>query len=244
MPNIYLSPSTQEFNPYIIGGNEEYYMNLLADEMEPWLRSSGITWTRNSPQDTARDAIQESNQGNYDLHLALHSNASPEGKEGQNQGGEIYYDPRSSRGRRAAQIIAGNLRNIYPGTVRTLPTESLGEVNDTRAPAVLVELAYHDNPQDARWITENLPAIAENLVLSLTQYFGIPLVPPQPERPGRVQVRQGGLNLRIRPSTAAPVLTVMPNGAPVTILGQWQNWLVVEYRGQVGYAAAPYIRSL
>ena len=70
------------------------------------------------------------------------------------------------------------------------------------------------------------------------------LVPPQPERPGRVQVRQGGLNLRIRPSTAAPVLTVMPNGAPVTILGQWQNWLVVEYRGQVGYAAAPYIRSL
>ena len=27
MPSIYLSPSTQEFNPYIIGGNEEYYMN-------------------------------------------------------------------------------------------------------------------------------------------------------------------------------------------------------------------------
>ena len=29
MPSIYLSPSTQEFNPYIIGGNEEYYMNLM-----------------------------------------------------------------------------------------------------------------------------------------------------------------------------------------------------------------------
>ena len=28
MPSIYLSPSTQEFNPYIIGGTEEYYMNL------------------------------------------------------------------------------------------------------------------------------------------------------------------------------------------------------------------------
>ena len=25
MPNIYLSPSTQEFNPYAGGGNEEYY---------------------------------------------------------------------------------------------------------------------------------------------------------------------------------------------------------------------------
>ena len=28
MPTIYLSPSTQEFNPYVNGGNEEYYMNL------------------------------------------------------------------------------------------------------------------------------------------------------------------------------------------------------------------------
>ena len=37
MPNIYLSPSTQEFNPYAGGGNEEYYMNLIADAMEPYL---------------------------------------------------------------------------------------------------------------------------------------------------------------------------------------------------------------
>ena len=35
MPSIYLSPSTQEYNPYYGGGNEEYYMNLVADAMEP-----------------------------------------------------------------------------------------------------------------------------------------------------------------------------------------------------------------
>ena len=35
MPMIYLSPSTQEFNPYITGnGSEEYFMNRIADEME------------------------------------------------------------------------------------------------------------------------------------------------------------------------------------------------------------------
>lgn len=32
-PNIYLSPSVQDFNEYIIGGSEEYYMNLIADAM-------------------------------------------------------------------------------------------------------------------------------------------------------------------------------------------------------------------
>ena len=57
MPNIYLSPSLQEWNPYVDGGNEEYYMNLIADAMEPYLKSSGINFTRNSPDMTLRQAI-------------------------------------------------------------------------------------------------------------------------------------------------------------------------------------------
>lgn len=241
MPVIYLSPSTQEFNPYVIGGDEEYYMNLLADELEPWLRSSGIRWTRNSPEMTAADAIQQSNQGSYDLHLALHSNASPAGQAGRNRGSVVFYDPRSARGKRAAEIIAQNLRDIYPGTVQALPTTELGEVNSTTAPAVFLELAYHDNPEDAMWIAANLPAVAEDLALSLTQYFGIPLAAPQPEQAGRVSVQSGGLNLRSRPSTSAGVLMVLPDRAPLTILGRWEDWLVVEYRGTIGYVAAQYV---
>ena len=34
MPKVYISPSLQEYNPYVDGGNEEYYMNLVADAME------------------------------------------------------------------------------------------------------------------------------------------------------------------------------------------------------------------
>ena len=37
MPRIYLSPSTQDWNPYVDGsGSEEYWMNLLADTLEPY----------------------------------------------------------------------------------------------------------------------------------------------------------------------------------------------------------------
>ena len=43
MPNVFLSPSTQEWNPYVNGGSEEFYMNQIADRMEPYLRSSGIS---------------------------------------------------------------------------------------------------------------------------------------------------------------------------------------------------------
>ena len=50
MPKIYLSPSAQEFNHYVDGGNEEYYMNLIADAMEPYLTAGGIDFSRNQPE--------------------------------------------------------------------------------------------------------------------------------------------------------------------------------------------------
>ena len=87
MPSIFLSPSVQEYNPYVNSlGSEEYYMNLIADAMEPYLEASGITYERNDPHDTLLQAIALSNAGNYDFHLALHSNASPESLSGQLQG--------------------------------------------------------------------------------------------------------------------------------------------------------------
>ena len=72
MPDVYLSPSTQGYNPYIIGESEKYYMNLLADAMEPYLSSSGISYGRNDPNGNAAAAVARGNRGNYRLYLALH----------------------------------------------------------------------------------------------------------------------------------------------------------------------------
>lgn len=179
MPSIYLSPSTQEFNPYIIGGSEEYYMNLIADAMEPYLYASGINFTRNTPEMTAASSIAASNAGDYDLHVALHSNATGSG-DGTRRGSEVYYYPTSVNGKRFAEIAANNLKLIYPlpDLVRTIPTTSLGEVRRTKAPSVLIEFAYHDNYDDAVWIRDNIEAIAANVVVSITDYFGIPFVVP------------------------------------------------------------------
>jgi len=181
MPSLFLSPSVQEYNPYVNGlGSEEYYMNLVADAMEPYLYASDITFTRNNPDDTLAQAIALSNSGNYDFHLALHSNASPVSISGQLRGPDVYYYTTSSAGQRAAKIFAENLKVIYPdpNLVNTVGSTTLAELRLTKAPANLIELAYHDNLEDAMWIISNIDAIAENLVLSLTEYFGIPFVSP------------------------------------------------------------------
>ncbi|MBQ5347315.1 MAG: N-acetylmuramoyl-L-alanine amidase [Ruminococcus sp.] len=180
MPKIYLSPSLQEWNPYVDGGNEEYYMNLVADAMEPYLRASGIEFKRNSPEMTLRQAIADSNAGNYDLHLAIHSNASGEGSAGKNRGVEVYYYPTSAKGQEFADILATNYSDLYPNPekVRTIPTTSLGELRLTRAPASLIEVAYHDNIEDARFIRDNINEIAKNLSKSVAETLGVPFVEP------------------------------------------------------------------
>ena len=180
-PNLFLSPSVQEYNPYINGlGSEEYYMNLVADAMEPYLISCGISFTRNDPDDTLQQAIALSNAGNYDFHLALHSNAAPPALAGQLQGCDIYYYATSTQGARAAKIFAENLKVIYPdpAKVRTVANTTLGELRLVKAPSNLIELAYHDNAEDAFWIIDNIQLIARTLVLALTEYFGIPFVEP------------------------------------------------------------------
>lgn len=250
MPRIFLSPSTQEFNPYTgaAGGNEEYYMNLIADAMEPYLYATGIEFTRNDPSGTVSDSIAQSNRERYDLHLALHSNASPENIAGTLKGSDFYYYTRSLAGREAASTLADNFQNIYPNPelVRIMPTTTLAEVTRTDAPAVLVEIAYHDNPEDADWIRNNIEEIARNLVQGLAEYFGILFVSPNEGYEysiGIVVTDEGRLNIRERPSTAANVLTQAPKGAELRVYCKSGNWYVVEYGGVLGFAFADYVAA-
>ena len=243
MPIIYLSPSTQENNYFVNGGTEEQYMNLLADKMIPYLDASGIRYVRNTPSMTAASSIAASNAGNYDLHLALHSNAAPEGRYGTARGSIAFYYPGSLRGQRAANIIADGLKAIYPlpNLVRAEGTTAIGEVRRVRAPSVFLELAFHDNEQDANWIKNNLDAIARNLVLSLTEYFGIPFYEAEANRPGTVDVSWGVLNIRAQPNPSAPILAQAPDGAALTVLNRSDGWYLVNYNGTIGYASSDFI---
>ena len=180
MPSVFLSPSTQQYNLYAGGGNEEYYANLIADAMIPYLNASGISYGRNNPSGTVTDSIALSNAGNYDFHLAIHSNAAPECLSGMIRGSDAYCYRYSAAGRRDAEIIANNLKLIYPLPTRVtvVPTTTLVELRRTKAPAVLVELAYHDNIEDANWIRGNVEAIGRNLALSVADILGVAFVEP------------------------------------------------------------------
>lgn len=219
-------------------------MNLLADRMEPYLRSSGIKYVRNDPARQFAGAIKDSNAGNYDVHLALHTNAAPDNLKGQLRGIDIYYAPKSQSSQRLATIIANNFESIYPlpDKSRARPTSTLGEVLNTKAVAVLTEIGYHDNQEDAAWITRNLNRIAANLVESLCDYFGIPFIEAGPVMRGIVVTDPGSrVNIRRFPSLSAEITGTAPDGAEVQIYGKYNEWYVIGYNGKTGYSSSKYV---
>ena len=83
MRSVYLSPSLQEWN---IGvgdfGTEEQRMNEIADIVERELKNKGYIVYRNRPEQTLKQVVEESNNLNPNIHVAIHSNASGEGYNG------------------------------------------------------------------------------------------------------------------------------------------------------------------
>lgn len=243
MPSVYLSPSTQENNYYVNGGTEEQYMNLLCDQVIPYLNASGIAYTRNNRESSAGAAIRQANSGNYDLYVALHSNAAPEGQYGTKRGCDVYYYQYGRNSRRAAELFADDLRKIYPipQLVRIVPTTTLGEVTQTQAPAVLLEIGFHDNVSDANWIKAHLSQIAWAVADGILRYFNLPLAQPQQPQTATVSITTGTLNLRNRPSLSGRILASLRNGESLTVLGTFDNWYVVRYGSLTGYAVRRYI---
>ena len=200
-------------------------------------------FTRNTPSMTAATSIAASNAGDYDLHLALHSNATAGDQAGTTTGIDLYYNPESAESLRAAQLIQQQLKTVYPDPTKVaiVPTTSLGEVYKVRAPGVLAELGYHDNSSDADWIRNNLPAIARSLARAVTEFFGLPFLEPQAPRVGVVDLNWGVLNLRAAPSTSAPIVAQCYDGAQLTVWNEYQNWFVVAWNGLGGYVWRDYV---
>lgn len=249
MPTVYLSPSAQEFNSYVTGGSEEYYANLIVDAMIPYLTLSGIDYVRNDPSGNVTQFIDQSNELNPDLHLAIHTNAAPEQLAGLLRGPQVFYYPQSASGKRGAEIFASNLRVIYPNPsrVRVIPTAELSELERTTAPSVYVELGYHDSQFDAEWITQNIDLIARNLSLSVAEFFNLPFI-TEPNQEGEddefprlavANLSSGRLNIRSEPNATSAVVGRVGNGAFLEAIGRSAdgNWYRVRLdNGVEGWA--------
>ena len=191
MPDVFISPSTYHFNKgYGTYGTEEQRANLIANVVEYELNRNGLSTSRNSPDQTLTEIVAQSNAENPSVHVAIQTQAG----NGTQRGAEIYFYKPGTNGERLADDIFGYLRQVTP-------TEDLGiregasvyggqgfyELRRTRAPSVIVNVGFHDNPADAQFIIENIYEIGVAIAKGVLEYFGRTYTPDTPENIARMQ---------------------------------------------------------
>lgn len=170
MCSVYISLPIKKGGEYPNGGDENFWMSKIGHKL-----ASDLCDNINSvisPQEMRLPAIiRNSNAGNHDIHLALRSKSSQE--SGRFKGAHILYFSNSEKGKAYAEIIADEYRKIYPepNLVSVSSNSVLDELKLTHAPAVMIQTAYHDNPQDEIWLTNNTDEIAHSLSLALRKIF-------------------------------------------------------------------------
>lgn len=189
MPKVYISPSDQVSNTYAVGNtNEATQCRAIAQLLDAALKRCGIdsktnTTAGGSAGMSAR--VKESNDWGATLHVCLHTNAC----NTKVQGTRLMAFDLKGFGYKACKAILEALAPITPGTSDNI-TERPGlyEVKNTNAPCAYIEVAFHDNPEEAQWIIDHKEDIAEAICKGVCNYFGIEYKAPKEETIYRVQV--------------------------------------------------------
>ncbi len=236
MPSIYLSPAMQDYSPSADAhhGNTHYADQLLA-EIEPYLRLCGITFSRGTsdPIDCSAKIID------FDAHISICTDAALPSSSDQHSQIKIDYDADSMRSERIAQYIAAGLKSIHPDPAKVQISASASM--RTCIPAVSVTFGCCNDAAGDTWIHRNTARIAQMIVLALTDYFHMPFISSSPAQTATVEVSEGTLNIRSAPSLSASIIGSAPDGAQLSVYGQYNGWYAVQYLDDMGYVSSDYI---
>ncbi len=169
---VYIRLPKNNGSRYPNGGNEKEWMTQIAHKLASCLKDKEITCEIAGEGKPLQTLIRESNEGEYDLHLALRSQAAP-AEQGCRKGAQILYYSRGKNGSPYAKALAKQYRSIYPQPelVTVKAAAALDELRKTKATALLLETAYHDNPQDEIWLTSHTTEIAEAIAKGIANAF-------------------------------------------------------------------------
>ena len=178
---IYISPEDRASNVYASSAlwnghttNEKEQMGRCADYMERGLLRCGSFEVINAQYGNMYDRVKESNNWPSDMHVAPHTN----GFNGKAAGTRVHcYPSDRSRQDRIAPLSPGAPDKLVEST-------NLYELRATHMAAVLPEFGFHDNPEDAQWLVDNMGQIAEETVQAICEYFGVAYVPPAEDDSG------------------------------------------------------------
>lgn len=170
--SVYLASSNQYFNigvnPYT---NERKEMNLISDLIEKKLKEKNIKVYRNDYLSSYKNILNECEDNNINLLVSLETTSSDNHDK---TGIQTIITNSSANSYCLANIINNKLNSInesnliYSNNIKG----SLTNEKDSML-SLMLELGYHDNENDAKFIINNRENIANIVASSILDYYGI-----------------------------------------------------------------------
>ena len=175
---IYISPSSQPENTYAVGNtNEQEQCRKIGAALEKELDRCGFN-AKAGLSGTMYTRVADSNKMDADLHMPIHTNAC----DGKVAGLRIFVYKRGGEAEKIAQAIMDSLAPITPGASDGISAQpQLYEVKNSTGLCVYIEVGFHDNPEEARWIIEHTQDIAVAIAKGLCNHYGVKYVAAQAE---------------------------------------------------------------
>lgn len=162
------------------GLREQDITFLIAEQLKPILERNGfsVIMTRNSIKDNvSTESVSASlakradiaNKNNADLFVSIHCNA------GGGTGTETYYCTGSGAGKKLASFVQSELIDEVGLKNRGVKSAKYSVLKNTNMPAILVETAFIDNVDDAKYLqsTTERYKFAEAIAMGICDFVGI-----------------------------------------------------------------------
>lgn len=175
---IYISPSSQTENKYVIGNtNEAAQCRKIAVKTVEALERCGFEAKTNTTEGkTMYDRVRESDAWGADAHIPIHTNAF----DGKVAGFRGFYYKAGGAGHKLVAAIEDTVAPITPGTSDGLSAQpKLYEVYSSNAPCAYLELGFHDNKEEAQYIIDHTVELAEAICKGVCKYYGVEYVAPK-----------------------------------------------------------------
>ncbi|MDR3601547.1 MAG: N-acetylmuramoyl-L-alanine amidase [Desulfosporosinus sp.] len=143
---------------------------ILTREVDKDFFLPGFVQGRMAKRAELNQRISLASDNNADLFISVHANSFPQ----QNTYGmETYYPLKSMTGKALAELIQEQLTRLQSDNKRKAKAGDYYLINQTKMPAVIVEVGFISNPRERKLLLSNnyRDLIAEAIGAGIDQYF-------------------------------------------------------------------------
>ena len=172
---VYLSPSSQKDNVYVIGNTNEMEQcyKIAKCAKAALVRNGFLVKMPRNPEQSYQKNTKESNNWGADFHIPIHTN----GLSGNTLGTMVMVRQKKGATLNMANCLLNSVGGVTPGKdFELMVIKDLYELNHTTAKAVYIEVEYHDNVKGAKWIINNTVKAGNSIAKGICDYYKIKFV--------------------------------------------------------------------